>query len=267
MSNIKKRINPLIHMITNYVTMNDLAQVAICYGGRPLMATHHDEINEITGCANGLLINIGTLETYNMEASRIALEVANHKRIPTVFDPVGVQASTLRKQFASSIIKEYCPTLIKGNLAEIKTLIGETSKSIGIDSLETYISNNTKNTIVEYAKEFNAIIVVTGEEDFITDGFKSARVSNGVSRMADITGTGCMLGILLTVALSFYDHKESRFNEVVKAVISWGICGELAEESLGENEGLITFKHRLLDNISLLTDEIINERKKVIYES
>ena len=267
MSNIKKRVNPLIHMITNYVTMNDLAQVAICYGGRPLMATHHDEINEITRCANGLLINIGTLETYNMEASKIALKVANDKGIATVLDPVGVQASTLRKKFGSNIIKEYKPTLIKGNLSEIKTLVGETSKSIGIDSLENYISNKTKNTIMEYAREFNTIIVVTGEEDFITDGFKCARVSNGVSKMADITGTGCMLGTLLTVALSFYDDKESRFNEVVKAVISWGVCGELAEESLRANEGLLTFKYRLLDNISLLTDNIINKRKKVTYES
>lgn len=267
MSSIEKRVNPLIHMITNYVTMNDLAQVAICYGGRPLMATHHEELHEITGCANGLLINIGTLEAYNMEASKIALEVANSTGIPTVLDPVGVQASTLRKNFGSSIIKEYRPTLIKGNLAEIKTLIGETSKSIGIDSLEIYISNDTKNKIMEYAREFNTIVVVTGEEDFITDGVKCARVNNGVPRMADITGTGCMLGTLLTVALSFYDNKEERFSEVVKAVISWGICGELAEESLRCGEGLLTFKYRLLDNISIITDDTINERKKVIYES
>lgn len=263
---VLKRENPLIHMITNYVTVNDLAQVTINYGGLPLMATHHDELKEITKMANGLLVNIGTLEPYQMESSMISMKIAKEKGIPSVLDPVGVQASKLRRDFAKKIILEGEPSLIKGNLAEIKTLIGETSNSIGIDSFEDSLSENTKNKIKEYARERNLIVVVSGVVDFITNGEESASVKNGTYKMSKITGTGCMLGALLTLALSFYDHKDLRFKEVVKAVSTWGICGELAEERLREKEGLMTFKHNLLDELSIINDETIKEREKVIYD-
>lgn len=258
--------NPLIHMITNYVTVNDLAQVTINYGGLPLMATHHEELEEITGMANGLLVNIGTLEPYQMESSMISIKIAKKKGIPSVLDPVGVQASKLRKDFAKRLILEGEPSLIKGNLAEIKTLIGETSKSIGIDSFEDTLSENTKNKIKEYAKERNLIIVVSGVCDFITNGKDSALIKNGTYKMSKITGTGCMLGALLTIALSFYDDSSLRFKEVVKAVATWGICGEIAEEKMKDKEGLMTFKHNLLDELSIINEETIRERKKVHYE-
>lgn len=263
---ILKRENPLIHMITNYVTVNDLAQVTINYGGLPLMATHHEELEEITGMANGLLVNIGTLEPYQMESSMTSMRIAREKGIPSVLDPVGVQASKLRKDFAKRLILEGEPSLVKGNLAEIKTLIGETSKSIGIDSFDDTLSENTKNKIKEYAKERNLIIVVSGVCDFITNGKDGAIVKNGTYKMSKITGTGCMLGALLTIALSFYDDKALRFKEVVKVVAAWGICGEIAEERLGEKEGLMTFKHNLLDELSMISDEVIKEREKVYYE-
>ena len=102
--------------------------------------------------------------------------------------------------------------------------------------------------------------------DFITNGEERASVKNGTYKMSKITGTGCMLGALLTLALSFYDHKDLRFKEVVKAVSTWGVCGELAEERLKEKEGLMTFKHNLLDELSIINDETIKEREKVIYE-
>lgn len=258
--------NPLIHMITNYVTVNDLAQVTINYGGLPLMATHHEELEEITGMANGLLVNIGTLEPYQMESSMISIKIAKKKGIPSVLDPVGVQASKLRKDFAKRLILEGEPSLIKGNLAEIKTLIGETSKSIGIDSFDDTLSENTKNKIKEYAKERNLIIVVSGVCDFITNGNDSALIKNGTYKMSKITGTGCMLGALLTIALSFYDDSSLRFKEVVKAVATWGICGEIAEEKMKDKEGLMTFKHNLLDELSIINEETIRERKKVHYE-
>lgn len=257
---------PLIHMITNYVTVNDLAQVTINYGGLPLMATHHEELEEITGMANGLLVNIGTLEPYQMESSMISMNIARAKGIPSVLDPVGVQASKLRKDFAKRLILEGKPSLVKGNLAEIKTLIGETSNSIGIDSFDDSLSENTKNKIKEYARERNLIVVVSGAIDFITDGQESAIIKNGTSKMSKITGTGCMLGALLTIALSFYDDKALRFKEVVKTVSVWGICGEMAEKRLAEKEGLMTFKHNLLDELSMINDEIIREREKVYYE-
>ncbi|MDZ4993911.1 hydroxyethylthiazole kinase [Clostridium perfringens] len=258
--------NPLIHMITNYVTVNDLAQVTINYGGLPLMATHHEELEEITGMANGLLVNIGTLEPYQMESSMISIKIAKKKGIPSVLDPVGVQASKLRKDFAKRLILEGEPSLIKGNLAEIKTLIGETSKSIGIDSFDNTLSENTKNKIKEYAKERNLIIVVSGGCDFITNGKDSALIKNGTYKMSKITGTGCMLGALLTIVLSFYDDSTLRFKEVVKAVATWGICGEIAEEKMKDKDGLMTFKHNLLDELSIINEETIRERKKVHYE-
>ncbi|MPQ43046.1 hydroxyethylthiazole kinase [Clostridium tarantellae] len=263
---LNKKKNPLIHMITNTVTINDLAQVALCYGGRPIMAINHEEMEEIISVSNGLLINIGTLEPYTIESMKLALECALKRKVPRVIDPVGVQASKIRRNLINDFIDNYKPHLIKGNLAEIKILIGEEINSTGVDSYENNISKSLKEKIMNYSKEKNTIIIATGKTDFITDGQRSVFINNGVSMMGDITGTGCMLGALVTIALSFYKDYNKSFEEVVKVVTAWGICGEKAKESLKDGEGLMTFKTKLLDNISLITDEEINKKGKIIYE-
>lgn len=249
---IENKVSPMIHIITNYVTMNDLAQITLCYGGKPLMATHHEEITEITSMANGLLINIGTLEPYTMESMVKAIKVANENNTPVVLDPVGVQASKLRKDFCVQLIKNNKISLLKGNLSEIKTLIGESTKHIGIDSLDNELSKEVTDKIDEFSREMNCIIVVTGEVDYVTNGCEAYFVSNGVEKMSDLTGTGCMLGAILTTALAMYDNSNERFEAALRAVTAFGICGELALQDLEENQGLLTYKIKLLDYISLI---------------
>lgn len=263
---VLRRENPIIHIIANYVTANDLAQVTINYGGLPIMTTYHEELRDIVKMANGLLVNIGTLEPYKMESSIISIKMAKEKGIPSVLDPVGVQVSKLRQDFVKKLILEVKSSFIKGNLSEIKTLIGETSSSIGIDSFCNFLSDYTKGKIKEYAKEKNLIVVVSGEIDFITNGEMSVSIKNGTYKMSKITGSGCMLGALLATALSFYDNKDLQFKEVIKVVAAWGICGELAKERLKEKDGLIAFKCNLLDEISIINDETIKKRGKIIYE-
>ncbi|MEG2354077.1 MAG: hydroxyethylthiazole kinase [Clostridium sp.] len=256
---IENNSSPMIHIITNYVTMNDLAQTTICYGGKPLMATHHDELREITSIASGLLINIGTLEPYTMESMEISMKVANDNNIPIVLDPVGVQASKLRLNFCVNLLKNHKISLLKGNLSEIKTLIGESTKHIGIDSLDTELSKDVTDKIDEFAKEIQAIVVVTGEKDYITNGHEAYFVYNGVSIMSDLTGTGCMLGAVLTTAIAMYDTNEDRLQAALRAVTSFGICGELALGSLNKKDGLLSFKLKMLDMINLITVEELSE--------
>lgn len=270
MSNIK---SPLVHSITNVVTMNDLAQIIYCYGGKPIMAKDLSEMEEITSICDALLINIGTIETREIESIKKACAVANSKGIPVVLDPVGAHVSKLRMDLTRELIENYKIALIKGNLTEIKGILGYVSSFKGLDSMDNELSKEFKEAIKSYCRETGVMIVITGEVDFFTDGIESYYVHNGCNFMAEITGTGCMLGALLAVALGFAaptgDQSnseviaENKRREVIRALTTWGISGEIAKEQLKENQGLLSFKLRLLDNVSVITEELRKEREKV----
>lgn len=269
MNNVK---SPLVHSITNTVTMNDLAQIIYCYGGKPLMAKDLTEMEEITSISDGLLINIGTIERSEIESIKKACTVANNKGIPIVLDPVGAHVSKLRMNLTRELIENYKIALIKGNLTEIKGILGYVSSFKGLDSTDNELSKEFKEAIKGYCRETGVMIVITGEVDFFTDGEEGYYVHNGCDIMADITGTGCMLGALLAVALGFAAPNgdesnrviaENKRKEVIRALTTWGISGEIAKEQLKENQGLLSFKLRLLDNVSVITEEVRKEREKV----
>lgn len=256
--------SPLVDSITNNVTMNDVAQTILSYGGKPMMIDDLKEIREGVAISNCLHINIGTMGYEKGNSMLLGTQVAKENNIPVVLDPVGVHVTELRKAVVRNIL-DVGVSLIKGNLTEIKSLIGVKSNFIGIDSLDNgEFTDNLRSTLRTYARNNNCIIVITGKVDYITDGKREIRIDNGVSELSLVTGTGCMLGGMLAVECGKNLGDNTIFG-VAKAVLTMNISGEIAMEN-NEGEGILSFKHKTLDKISCLKDEEIIERGKITYE-
>lgn len=71
LENVRKNV-PLVHNITNYVTVNDVANVLLACGGSPIMSDEPDDVADITSICGGLNINIGTLNKNSIEGMFIA---------------------------------------------------------------------------------------------------------------------------------------------------------------------------------------------------
>lgn len=256
--------SPLIDSITNNVTMNDVAQTILSYGGKPMMIDDLKEIKEGVSISNCLHINIGTMGYEKGNSMILGVQVARENNIPVVLDPVGVHVTELRRTIVRDILN-IGVKLIKGNLTEVKSLIGVKSNFIGIDSLDTEgFTENLRSALRTYSKNNNCIIVITGKVDYIIDGKREIRIYNGVSELSLVTGTGCMLGGMLAVECGKNLGDNTIFG-VAKAVLTMNISGEIAMEN-SEGEGILSFKHKTLDKISCITDDEIIERGKIFYE-
>ena len=172
-------------------------------------------------------------------------KAAGEKGIPYVLDCVGAMSSSVRKSLISELIKINVPAIIKGNAAEIEAVTGGHAAASGVDSNE----ETDFDGAISAAKKLGAVIMVTGERDFITDGTQSAVISNGTPMLSRVTGTGCMLGCI-AAALAAVDEPltAARYSAAIM-----GICGERADKGLGTG----TFRVKLMDELSLITDEII----------
>lgn len=249
--NIREK-NPLVHCITNTVTINDCANALLAIGARPVMAEHPDEAAEITAAADALLINTGTIYPSKIEAMKRSAKAAKEKGIPFVLDCVGAMSSSVRKLLISELIKINIPTIIKGNAAEIEAVTGGDAHASGVDSTE---ETDYKGAITA-AKKLGTVIMVTGERDFITDGEYSAIISNGTPMLSKVTGTGCMLGCITAAAAAA--NEPFKAAKHIAAVM--GICGERADTGCGTG----TFRVHLIDELSLITDEIISNNIKEV---
>lgn len=255
---------PLIDAITNNVTVNDVAQTILSYGGKPMMIDDLREIKEGVAISDGLYINIGTMGYEKEDSMILGANVARENNIPVILDPVGVHVTKLRRKTVEDILNVGIK-LIKGNLTEIKTLIGVKSNFKGIDSLDTQdFTPSLRKALRSYSKNNNCIIVITGKVDYITDGKREVRVYNGVQDLSLVTGTGCMLGGMLAVECAKGLGEDTIFG-VVKAILTMNISSEIAKENNLSN-GILSFKYKTLDKISCITDEELIERGKIFYE-
>ena len=255
---------PLIDAITNNVTMNDVAQTILSYGGKPMMIDDLREVKEGVSISDGLYINIGTMGYEKEESMILGAKIAKENNIPVVLDPVGVHVSKFRRKVVEDILNIGIK-LIKGNITEIKALIGFKSNFKGIDSLDTEeFTDNLRKALREYAKSKDCIIVVTGKVDYVTDGKREIRVYNGVKELSLVTGTGCMLGGMLAVECAKNLGKDTIFG-AIKAILTMNISSEIAKENNIDN-GIISFKYKTLDKISCITNEELIERGKIFYE-
>ena len=258
--------NPLVHQITNYVTINDCANITLAIGGSPVMAEDIHEVREMVSLASSLVINIGTLNSVIIESMIEAGKMANELNIPVILDPVGVGATTYRTETCKRIINEVKLAVIRGNLSEIKTIYGIETITRGVDASESFSADSDeftkeKQMARDFAIKFNTVVVITGAVDIISDGKTLYTASNGHKIMSRVTGTGCMCTSVIGCYLGAGDNN---LIAALAGIVSMGIAGETAYESLDKNsEGSGTFKVKMLDAIYNLSEGIIMKRSKI----
>ena len=198
---------PLVHCLTNYVTVNDVANILLACGGSPIMADDKDEVEEITSLCNATVINIGTLNTRTIESMILAGKKANELAHIVVLDPVGAGASALRTSTTFELLREVNFSVIRGNISEIKTVAlgGGTTKGVDADVSDTINEENLEEAIA-YAKSLStktgAVIAITGPLDIVADSTAAYVIRNGNPLMSKVSGTGCMLSAVIAAYLS-----------------------------------------------------------------
>ena len=264
LKNVRKTC-PLIHNITNYVTVNDCANVLLACGGSPIMSDDVDEAEEISSICGGLNINIGTLNQRTIPAMHKAGRKANELGHPVVLDPVGAGASALRTKTAKELIENVKFTVIRGNISEIKALALGTGGARGVDAdVADKVTKENLPQAVEFAKEFakqtGAVIVITGAIDIVTDGEKAYCIYNGHPMMSSITGTGCQLSAITAAYVTA--NPETPLDAAAAAVCLMGVCGEKAFARMTEVDGNATYRTYIIDAIYNLTGEELEEMAK-----
>jgi len=257
--------NPLVHNITNYVTVNDCANILLAAGASPIMADDLREAEEITSISRALVINTGTLNERTVESMIASGRRANQLKIPVVFDPVGAGASTFRNETVRQILSEVKVSILRGNLSEISWIAGFDSKTKGVDSAVEDEQNDRVEAARIVAKRYGCVAAITGKVDVVTDGERVVQLRNGTKRLAKITGTGCM-----TTALTgaFAAITDSMVDAAVTAILTMSIAGELAEEAIVEQYGtkkqmLGQFHMGILDEVSNMTSLSLAERMNI----
>lgn len=257
---------PLVQCITNFVTVNDCANILLAVGATPTMAMDSREVEEAVSRVSALVCNMGAIE--HIESMILAGKEANRLHIPVVLDPVGAGGTTLRREAVKELIEEVHFTVIRGNASEVKAIAGIDSLGRGVDvSKDDAVSERTLNKDIQIfealAKHIGSVIVVSGEIDVITDGLHTMLIRNGCPMMSRITGSGCMLTTLIG---AFCEVNEADIFEAVSlAVAIMGIAGEVADEKRIVNQtGNATFRNDLIDAIFNITAEQVEE--KIDYE-
>ena len=208
MKNVREK-TPLIHNITNYVTVNDCANILLACGGSPIMSDDADEVEQITAVCGGLNINIGTLNRLTIPSMHLAGKKANILGHPVVLDPVGAGASDLRTKTALALLDEIRFTVIRGNISEIKTLAMGNGNTKGVDAdvADIVTKENLDDAVAftkDFAKKTGAVIAITGAIDIVADGEKAYCIYNGHPEMSGITGTGCPLSAMTASAIKVF---------------------------------------------------------------
>lgn len=244
--------SPLVHNITNYVVMNNTANALISIGASPVMAHATNEVEDMVGIASSLVINMGTLSNHWVEAMILAGKKASLNGIPVIFDPVGVGATPYRTKVAQQIIEECKPSVIRGNASEVMALTNANLKTKGVDS--TVSSNLALEAAKKLALATQAIVVVSGETDYITDGTKVTTLTNGAEIMTKVTGMGCTATAIIG---AFTGAEKDLFTATVSAMAVMSIAGEMASE-LAKGPG--SMQLNFIDELYKLSSKAIEQR-------
>lgn len=257
-----RKTMPLIHNITNYVTVNDVANILLACGGSPIMSDEVEDVEDITSICNGLNINIGTLHKSSIEGMLRAGKKANDLHHPILLDPVGAGASKFRTETALRLMQELNLAVIRGNISEIKTLaLGSgTTKGVDADVSDAVTEENLEQAI-EFVKAFSkktgTIIAVTGRIDLVTDGNRCYVIRNGRPEMGKITGTGCQLSGMMTAFITA--NPDEMLEAVAAAVCAMGLAGEIGWSRMQTGDGNATYRNRIIDAIYNMTGDILEK--------
>lgn len=256
---------PLVHNITNYVTVNDVANVLLAAGGSPIMSDDADDVEDITSICGGLNINIGTLNKNTIPSMFLAGKKANELGHIVLLDPVGAGASRLRTDTANRLMQEVRFDAVRGNISEIKTLCtgSGSTKGVDADAVDAVTEANLDDgvqLVKTFALRAGCIVAVTGAIDLVSDGERCWCIRNGRAEMSRITGTGCQLSALMTAFLvANPDHK---LDAAAAAVCMMGLAGEIGWANMQPGDGNSTYRNRIIDAIFNMTGDALEKGAK-----
>lgn len=269
LENVRKQM-PLIHCITNYVTVNDVANALLACGGSPIMSDDAEDVEDITSICGGLDINIGTLNKNSIQSMLLAGKKANELNHVVLLDPVGAGASKLRTDTAFNLLKEVRFDVVKGNISEMKTLAYGSGKTKGVDAdaCDAVGEENIEQGVLfakelsrKLTKEFSSVIVaITGAIDLVSDGNKCFVIRNGRPEMEKITGTGCQLAGIMTAFLKA--NPERKLEAAAASVCMMGLAGEIAWSHMNKEDGNATYRNRIIDTLFNMSGEELEEGAK-----
>lgn len=252
--------NPLVCFITNHVTELDLVDACIYSGGSPVLTDELEETIEMVDYAgvNSIMINTGTINNYYLNIMLNMGRAANKAKVPIILDPAAMSASPFRERAMKRILEEVNISVIKGNLGEIKRMLGYAAKSKGIDSFEE--EQDALRYCLELAEKTKAIIVMTGAVDIITDGKRVISLANGTPMLKKVCGAGSTIGAVIA---TFSGYTCDYFLSSVLGTAIVGIAGERAELKCGKAVGMRNFKQAFQDEISTMTEDILQRGIKI----
>ena len=269
-----RKQRPLIHVVTNFVVMNQTANVLLALGAAPTMSWAKEDLEYISGISDGLCVNMGTPTQDRVEAMETLMQLAEASGKPLVLDPVGAGAGPHRTKIARTLSSLAPHKIIRGNASEICSLIANHSSPRGVDN--TMSAAEAKNILITHGRagdqtagaqeqgielkggqlltEHASCLLVSGKEDMIIGPAQALILKNGSPLMNVVTGTGC---ILSAMTAAFYAVSESPFEAAVAACAVAGIAGELAAE---KSAGPGTFLPNFIDALYTLDRSTIASR-------
>jgi hydroxyethylthiazole kinase len=245
--------NPLVHNITNIVVANFSANGLLALGASPFMASAEEEVADTARISDAVVLNMGTLDKFTLNAMGIAGQSANAHGKPLVLDPVGVGATPYRTSAVHSLLEKVQVNVIRGNAGEISRLAGVQGEVKGVDAGN--INGDPAEWVKLVAERYNAVVIATGKDDFISDGSRTFVVHNGHEILTKVTGTGCLLS---AVVGAFAAVEEDFLNAAVSALTFYGVAAEIAAKNCDE-KGPGSFQIEFLNQLSKVSS---NEIKK-----
>ena len=251
---------PLVHCITNYVTVNDCANALLACGGSPIMSDEPEDVADIQTVCGGLVLNIGTLNAQTIAGMRVDGARATELGHPIVLDPVGAGASALRTQAAGELLDAYGVKVIRGNMSEMKALAGAATTTRGVDvNPDDAVTEDNLAESAAFAKELaattGAVVAITGAIDLVADAKRAVAIRNGTPIMGKITGTGCMLSCV--TAAYAVANPDMLLEAVVAAVAGSGVAGEMALARMQPVDGNASFRTFLIDALYNMNGEAL----------
>lgn len=248
--------SPLIHHITNYVTMNDCANATLAVGASPVMVSSPEEAPQMAALASALVLNMGTSDEAGIRAMLSAGRTAKDRGIPVVFDPVGAGATPYRQALSLRIMDEVRPDFVKGNAAELSFLGGLKSAQRGVDSLESAKAE----ALFTVASRYACVAVATGEADHVCDGKTLYLVRGGNPTLGRVCGTGCMSASVLASMAAV--SPDAYLRAALSTCLAMKLAGEAAERAVSAASpdlapGLASFRVALMDNLSRMDDDAL----------
>ncbi len=250
-----RKQKPLVHHLTNWVTIYDCANVVKVFGASPVMAHAPEEAADMTALAGALVLNIGTLTAELIEAMKLAVKSANQKNIPVILDVCGAGATGFRDKKVFELLDTGRIDVIKGNASEVARVAGRDVVTKGVDS--TDVDADPAEIARQLAEKRDCVVVITGETDIVADKQKVFKIKNGHEMMSHVVGTGCMAASVIGTFAAISE-------ELAEGISAGLCCYEIAAEGAAEtSSGPGTFKEKLFDCIFSLDKQTVDKKQRI----